>query len=331
MGETGRGDRRRRRDRRGARAAALRRLRAESQRRPDPQRRADAARGRRVGRPGDGHRQADDRGRPRGAARRTRSGPRKARREAAEAAAGPTDSGESAGEAPAAANPDADRRPLVWSNQMAAGAIGKAYDATWGRLFARFYDRALKATEENGLGEMRSALLAEARGRVVEIGAGTGVNLDLYGPGVEDLTLVEPDPHMGARLRERLGRDPRRDAARPRPPGRRARRSDSLRRRHLRHRGRDAGPLHDPRSGRGDRRARPRPQTGRPAALHRARPLRRTRRAPAGRTASRSPGASSPTAATATATPRPPCAPRPSRSRSSSTARCRKRRRSSGR
>jgi SAM-dependent methyltransferase len=102
---------------------------------------------------------------------------------------------------------------------MAAGAMGKAYDATWGRLFARYYDRSLKATEENGLGEMRAALLAGAQGRVVEIGAGTGVNLDLYGDGVEDLTLVEPDPHMGARLRERLatatGRPPRRLVAAP--------------------------------------------------------------------------------------------------------------------
>jgi ubiquinone/menaquinone biosynthesis C-methylase UbiE len=82
--------------------------------------------------------------------------------------------------------------------------MGKAYDATWGRLFAAFYDRALKASEEHGLGDMRRALLADARGRVVEIGAGTGVNLDLYGPGVEDLTLIEPDPHMGAKLRDRL-------------------------------------------------------------------------------------------------------------------------------
>jgi SAM-dependent methyltransferase len=91
---------------------------------------------------------------------------------------------------------------------MAAGAMGKAYDATWGRLFAAFYDRALKASEENGLGEMRRALLACARGRVIEIGAGTGVNLDLYGPDVEDLTLIEPDPHMGAKLRDRLGKRP---------------------------------------------------------------------------------------------------------------------------
>ena len=90
---------------------------------------------------------------------------------------------------------------------MAAGAMGKAYDATWGRLFARYYDRALKATEENGLGAMRAELLAEATGRVIEIGAGTGVNVDLYGPGIEDLTLVEPDPHMAARLRERLESD----------------------------------------------------------------------------------------------------------------------------
>jgi ubiquinone/menaquinone biosynthesis C-methylase UbiE len=88
---------------------------------------------------------------------------------------------------------------------MAAGAMGKAYDATWGRFFARAYDRALKATEENGLGAMRAELLAEATGRVVEIGAGTGVNVGLYGEAVEDLTLVEPDPHMAARLRDRLG------------------------------------------------------------------------------------------------------------------------------
>jgi SAM-dependent methyltransferase len=99
---------------------------------------------------------------------------------------------------------------------MAAGAMGKAYDATWGRAFARFYDRALKATEENGLGAMRRELLAGASGRVIEIGAGTGVNLELYGEGVEDLTLVEPDPHMGAQLRKRLaerGEDEAREGA----------------------------------------------------------------------------------------------------------------------
>ncbi len=82
--------------------------------------------------------------------------------------------------------------------------MGRIYEETWGRFFAAAYDRALQATEEAGLGEMRREVLAGAGGRVVEIGAGTGVNLDLYPKGVEDLALVEPDPHMAKRLRTRL-------------------------------------------------------------------------------------------------------------------------------
>ena len=88
--------------------------------------------------------------------------------------------------------------------------MGRIYDATWGRAFAAMYDRGLKRTEEAGLGRMRSELLAEAGGRVVELGAGTGVNLELYPPAVTDLVLVEPDPHMAKRLRARLGESRRR-------------------------------------------------------------------------------------------------------------------------
>lgn len=87
--------------------------------------------------------------------------------------------------------------------------MGRIYDATWGRAFAALYDRSLKATEEGGLGEMRRELLAGARGRVVEIGAGTGVNIDLYPDGIESLALVEPDPHMAKRLRAHLAESPR--------------------------------------------------------------------------------------------------------------------------
>jgi len=82
--------------------------------------------------------------------------------------------------------------------------MGRIYDSTWGRLFAAMYDRSLKATEEAGLGQMRRDLLAGAGGRVIEIGAGTGVNLDLYPEGVEELVVVEPDPHMAKRLRVKL-------------------------------------------------------------------------------------------------------------------------------
>jgi ubiquinone/menaquinone biosynthesis C-methylase UbiE len=88
-------------------------------------------------------------------------------------------------------------------------AAQQLYDATWGRVFAATYDRCLHATEEAGLGEMRSELLAGTAGRVLELGAGTGVNLDHYPPAVEELVLVEPDPHMAKRLRARLAASPR--------------------------------------------------------------------------------------------------------------------------
>jgi ubiquinone/menaquinone biosynthesis C-methylase UbiE len=82
--------------------------------------------------------------------------------------------------------------------------MGKIYDATWGRGFSALYDRFFKAAEDAGLRDMRRAVLAGARGRVLEIGAGTGLNLDLYPLDVSDLTLVEPDPHMVRQLRRRV-------------------------------------------------------------------------------------------------------------------------------
>jgi len=87
--------------------------------------------------------------------------------------------------------------------------LGRLYDATWGRMFSACYDRGFKATEEAGLREMRHELLAQARGRVLELGAGTGLNLDHYPEGIEGLTLVEPDPHMTKRLREKLAQSGR--------------------------------------------------------------------------------------------------------------------------
>jgi ubiquinone/menaquinone biosynthesis C-methylase UbiE len=82
--------------------------------------------------------------------------------------------------------------------------LGRLYDETWGRAFAALYDRGLEATEEAGLRQMRRRLLARAEGRVLELGAGTGANLGLYPDAVDDLVMVEPDPHMAKRLRARL-------------------------------------------------------------------------------------------------------------------------------
>jgi ubiquinone/menaquinone biosynthesis C-methylase UbiE len=82
--------------------------------------------------------------------------------------------------------------------------MGRIYDASWSRLFAAVYDRGLKGTEDAGLRDMRRQTLAAARGRTIDLGAGTGANLDLYPDTVSELVLAEPDPHMAKRLREKL-------------------------------------------------------------------------------------------------------------------------------
>jgi ubiquinone/menaquinone biosynthesis C-methylase UbiE len=74
-------------------------------------------------------------------------------------------------------------------------------------LFARFYDRLTAGTERAGLGAMRRQLLSSASGRVLELGAGTGHNLEHYTDAVTELVLAEPDAHMARRLRERLARE----------------------------------------------------------------------------------------------------------------------------
>ena len=71
-------------------------------------------------------------------------------------------------------------------------------------IFARFYDRLMDGTEKAGLGQMRRELVASASGRVLELGAGTGHNLEFYTDAVTELVMTEPDPHMASRLQDRL-------------------------------------------------------------------------------------------------------------------------------
>ncbi len=78
--------------------------------------------------------------------------------------------------------------------------------AAWLRIFALLYDPFLWLGEVAGMRRRRSALLSEARGCVVEIGAGTGLNIAHYRDGVTELVLVEPDPAMRRRLARRLQR-----------------------------------------------------------------------------------------------------------------------------
>ncbi len=47
-------------------------------------------------------------------------------------------------------------------------------------LFVKYYDRVMKPLERRKFKEIRTELLAKARGRVLEIGSGTGLNFSLY-------------------------------------------------------------------------------------------------------------------------------------------------------
>lgn len=77
-------------------------------------------------------------------------------------------------------------------------------NTAWLRVMAVLYDPFLWLGEIAGMRRRRRSLLAEARGRVVEIGSGTGLNLEHYHGAVDDLVLTEPDPGMRRRLTRRL-------------------------------------------------------------------------------------------------------------------------------
>ena len=81
--------------------------------------------------------------------------------------------------------------------------------AAWLRILALVYDPFLWLGEIAGMRRRRSTLLGGARGRVVEIGAGTGLNVAHYPDGVAELVLTEPDAAMRRRLARRLHRHAR--------------------------------------------------------------------------------------------------------------------------
>ena len=80
----------------------------------------------------------------------------------------------------------------------------------WGRIFAACYDRMLAGAEDAGLRERRHDLLASASGCVLEIGAGTGLNLPHYPAAVDEIVFTEPEEPMARRLRRKLSEGGRR-------------------------------------------------------------------------------------------------------------------------
>jgi ubiquinone/menaquinone biosynthesis C-methylase UbiE len=75
----------------------------------------------------------------------------------------------------------------------------------WGRVFAAGYEHVLAPSERAGLADRRRALLADARGRLLEVGPGPGMNLPHYRPAqIEELVLAEPEEPMARRLERRV-------------------------------------------------------------------------------------------------------------------------------
>jgi ubiquinone/menaquinone biosynthesis C-methylase UbiE len=80
-----------------------------------------------------------------------------------------------------------------------------------GQAYALLYDQLNGRAERAFLGNIRDGLLSNAAGRVLEIGAGTGINLEHYPKdGNLEILVSEPDPAMLTRARRRavlLGRE----------------------------------------------------------------------------------------------------------------------------
>jgi SAM-dependent methyltransferase len=74
----------------------------------------------------------------------------------------------------------------------------------WLPIMALLYDPFLWAGEIAGMRRHRRELLARARGRVVELGAGTGLNIAHYPIDLDELVLTEPEAGMRRKLARRL-------------------------------------------------------------------------------------------------------------------------------
>jgi prepilin-type processing-associated H-X9-DG protein len=70
-------------------------------------------------------------------------------------------------------------------------------------IFAATYDRMSRGSEDAGMRDLRRGLLADADGRVLEIGGGTGANLAFYDGNVESLVVTEPEQKMLKRLQRK--------------------------------------------------------------------------------------------------------------------------------
>lgn len=74
----------------------------------------------------------------------------------------------------------------------------------WDYVFAGLYDRIMRRGEKRTMGRHRRELLTNARGRMLEVGAGTGANIIHYTDRVVELILAEPFAPMRLQIERKL-------------------------------------------------------------------------------------------------------------------------------
>jgi SAM-dependent methyltransferase len=74
-------------------------------------------------------------------------------------------------------------------------------------IFARVFNRMSRQLEEQ-TGEHRDELLAGLHGRIIEIGAGNGMNFAHYPSSVDEVVAVEPEPYLRKKAEEAAQRSP---------------------------------------------------------------------------------------------------------------------------
>jgi ubiquinone/menaquinone biosynthesis C-methylase UbiE len=75
-------------------------------------------------------------------------------------------------------------------------------------VFARLYDRLSGRAEDMGQREHRLELLEGLSGRLVEVGAGNGLNFAHYPTAVDEVVAVEPEPFLRERARAAVASAP---------------------------------------------------------------------------------------------------------------------------
>jgi ubiquinone/menaquinone biosynthesis C-methylase UbiE len=63
-------------------------------------------------------------------------------------------------------------------------------------IFARLFDRFAAKDKGRGEADLRRELVTGLEGRVVEVGAGNGINFEHYPAAVSELIAVEPEPYL---------------------------------------------------------------------------------------------------------------------------------------